>query len=119
MCIWSSALVMAGFEPAIATPARPNRPKTTSSTAMTVIEVGRFPISLPYFSNAQTSARRLDGNGVFDKRTNARSGALAGFREELGFLLAADALGHLDGVVGRRRVAAAMGQAEVVERRFG
>ena len=44
------------------------------------------------------------------------SSALAPLREELGFLLAADALGYFGGVVGLGCVAAAVRQAEVVER---
>src|SRR5437868_11852674 len=66
---------------------------------------------------APSSARfRQDGRHVNRRRT-AASGALAGLGEELRLLLAADALGHLVGVVGGSGVAAPVGQAEVVERR--
>ena len=44
------------------------------------------------------------------------SGPLAPLRKELGFLLAANALGHLGGVVGLCRITASVRQAEVVER---
>jgi hypothetical protein len=50
-------------------------------------------------------------------QVNRHSGAFAGPGKELGFLLAADALGDLGGAIRERCVAAPVSEAEIVERR--
>src|SRR5438309_6977530 len=120
MRIWSSILVITGFEPAITRPKMPNSEKTMISQAMTVSETGRFsivysPLVGRRLARPAPLARAVcRAEGVVCRADC--SGALAGLGEELGFLLTADALGYLGGIVGGNRVAAPVRQAQVLER---
>src|SRR5690348_16281385 len=120
---WSIIFIIAAFDRMVKTPTSASSDRMINTQAMIVRETGRFS-TFSIFSSpgaltklpcraAVTSATWSGMGSGFSASPLSWS---AGAGQQLRFALAADALGDLVGVVGARRVATAVGKAEVLDR---
>src|SRR4051812_22362584 len=91
VCISASIFVIAGFEPMVKTPYRPNNEKMIRNQAMIVIESGRFMLNFPVKPSGQTSAGQAERNALI-RPTDEHLDALTRIRK--GIDLAASGQGE-------------------------